>query len=621
MPRIVVAHFENCMDPNRRDVGSPAGEDFQLVNAPAEGTGSTYHDDSQAKRTVLEGSSAAPVQPSLPAGASIGKYAVRSLLGEGGMGAVYLAFDPLIEREVAIKVLSPEISKNPTALQRFLGEARAIGRLNHPNVVSIYDIDQWNGQYYLVMELLSGGSAGEAVRGRGSLDWKEACRIVAQAAQGLAAAHAAGMVHRDIKPENLMLTKDGVVKVVDFGLSKLVEAHDDTRTAVTKAGQILGTPHYMSPEQFESTEIDARADIYSLGATLFRLLTGRYPYQDSPSVLQVMTAHLTKPVPNPSQFVPTIPKECDRIVHRAMAKRADDRYAAVAELASDLLALVHGKEQSASRALGPVTDSVDDGRPLASAIIVEPSRMLAAMLKDAVTRAGATSVDAVQRGEEAVALVRQRPTDVLITAMQLPDVRGIDLLATLCQNSLMDRTTAVLNSSDSTIDDLMAVGRAANLILAPKKARPEHILHVVHAGGLCAVTQGAVAAPIDPLNARLVVATDSERVPDSLAQMIRELKLLDVSVTRDIEAALAEPGTTPTVVFVLTTAQNSLRTAGTYAKTALRAEIGRNVLVSTVESHQDRLILRAIGWQGVVSVVNRRLGTRQFASIVQACRL
>ena len=131
---------------------------------------------------------------------------------------------------------------------------------------------------------------------------RKRAKSLRKAANGLAAAHAAGMVHRDIKPENLMLTKDGIVKVVDFGLSKLIEAADDTRTAVTKAGQILGTPHYMSPEQFESKEIDARADIYGLGATLFRLLTGRYPYHDCPSVVQVMTAHLTKPAPVPTQF-------------------------------------------------------------------------------------------------------------------------------------------------------------------------------------------------------------------------------------------------------------------------------------------------------------------------------
>jgi len=612
------------MDPNRSNPGPPTGEnqpERRATSDASEATGSTFHGANHENRTIIESDVSGPAEAKLEAGSHIGKYAVRSLLGEGGMGAVYLAFDPLIERDVAIKVLSPEISKNPSAFQRFLGEARAIGRLNHPNVVSIYDIDQWSGQYYLVMELLAGGSAGEAVRQRGALDWKEACRIVAQAAQGLAAAHAAGMVHRDIKPENLMLTKDGIVKVVDFGLSKLVEATDDTRTAVTKAGQILGTPHYMSPEQFESTEIDARADIYSLGGTLFRLLTGRFPYHDCQSVLQVMTAHLTKPVPVPTQFASLIPKECDRIVSRAMAKRAADRYPAVAELASELLALIQSHERPPDRVFNAPVESIDDSRPLGSALIVEPSRMLSAILKDSILRSGVTSVDAVQRGDEAVRLVRRQPPDLLITAMQLPDGRGIDLLATLCQNRQLDRTVAVLNSSDSTIDDLLAVGSAANLILAPKKARPEHILHVVHAGGPFAIGQGAVANPIDPLEVRLVAVIDADRAPEQLANMIRELKLLDVTVTTDLEAALAEYGKTPTVILVLKTTESAIGDTGLYAKIAARTEPGRNLLIGAVQFTKDGLALRAVGAQGVISVVRRRLDRQRLASLIQACRL
>jgi serine/threonine protein kinase len=213
-------------------------------------------------------------------GQKIGKYEIRKRLGEGGMGAVYLGFDPMIEREVALKVLTPEVANSPTALQRFLGEARAIGRLNHPHVVSIFEIDQWQGQYYLVMELLSGGSVAQLSEEQGALSWQEACRITAEAARGMEAAHAVGMIHRDIKPENLMLTRDRAVKVVDFGLSKLLDAANDPQKAVTKAGQILGTPQYMSPEQFEGQDLDMRTDIYSLGATFFRLLTSRYPYHD-----------------------------------------------------------------------------------------------------------------------------------------------------------------------------------------------------------------------------------------------------------------------------------------------------------------------------------------------------
>jgi len=607
------------MTPNHPDAGLPTRE------KPSEGltgsdlpgtTGSTFHGANPDTRTIVGDNVDRQAEPTI--GTTIGKYAIRSFLGEGGMGAVYLAFDPLIEREVAIKVLTHEVSKHPASLQRFLGEARAIGRLNHPNVVSIYDIDQWNGRYFLVMEFLSGGSLAESVETRGALDWKEACEVIAQAANGLAAAHGAGMVHRDIKPENLMRTKDGIVKVVDFGLSKLTEAADDTRTAVTKAGQILGTPHYMSPEQFESKEIDARADIYGLGATLFRLLTGRYPYHDCPSVVQVMTAHLTKPAPVPTQFSSSIPKECDRIVARAMAKRAADRYSTATELATELLALV--QSQGPGERTVPVNEPIDGDRPLESAVIVEPTRMLAAMLKDAVSRTGAASVEAVQTGHEAARLVQHHAPDLLITAMQLPDGKGIDLLETLCRNSQMHRTTVVLHSSDSTIDDLLAVGPAANLILAPKKARPDHILHVAHAGGPCVVKQGPLAVPVDPLAVRLVVVIDSERAPDALADMVRELHLLDVSVTNDVDAAFAESATTPTVVIVLRTAGTAAGDATTYAKAAARAEIGRNVLVAAVQIDGTKLFLRATGWQGVVSVVCRPLDAKRVASLVQACR-
>ncbi|MBM4076845.1 MAG: serine/threonine protein kinase, partial [Planctomycetes bacterium] len=289
-------------------------------------------------------------------GENVGKYLIRGLLGEGGMGAVYLAFDPLIEREVALKVLAEGVGNSEVALQRFLGEARAIGRMNHPNVVSIYDIDQWNSHYYLVMELLSGGSVASLVEKDDGLPWQQACDLIAQAASGLAAAHAAGMIHRDIKPENLMLTKEGIVKVVDFGLSKLLDAANDTRSAVTKVGQILGTPQYMSPEQFEAIQVDARTDIYSLGATLFRLLTSRFPFHDCRTIVQVMTAHLTKPPPIAKEFKSDVPSECDRIIAKSMAKNREDRYQSAADLAADLKQLL--ATQTRITASSPVESAV-----------------------------------------------------------------------------------------------------------------------------------------------------------------------------------------------------------------------------------------------------------------------
>ncbi len=301
------------------------------------GTSSKSTDVDRDSNTVT--SDAIPntsVEAPIAIGDKIGKYEIRLKLGSGGMGAVYLAFDPMIEREVALKVLSPELSRSPTALQRFLGEARAIGRLNHSHIVSIYEIDQWEGHYFLVMEFLGGGSIADEVQKRQFLSWQDACRFTAQAAHGLFAAHEAGLIHRDIKPENLMLSKDRTVKVVDFGLAKLIDSVHSSQSAVTRVGQIMGTPQYMSPEQFESSNVDSRTDVYSLGATFFRLLTGRFPFQDSTTIMQVMTSHLTKPPPAPTDYLPEVPVGCNRIVARAMAKQPGDRYQRMDEFAADL---------------------------------------------------------------------------------------------------------------------------------------------------------------------------------------------------------------------------------------------------------------------------------------------
>lgn len=548
------------------------------------------------------------VDAQISIGDKVGKYEIRAKLGAGGMGAVYLAFDPLIEREVALKVLSPELGNSSAALQRFLGEARAIGRLNHPHVVSIYDIDLWNGQYYLVMELLSGGSVGEKVDEGGPLPWQEACRIIAEAAAGLAAAHSAGMIHRDIKPENLMLTKEGSVKVVDFGLSKLLDASHDPQTAVTKQGQILGTPQYMSPEQFESSDVDSRTDIYSLGGTLFRLLTARFPYDDSRSILQIMTSHLSKPPPLPTEFLATVPKDCDRIVAKAMAKNLADRYQTAAELADALQALLDGPAVAAPAAVA--------NQPLLKALIVEPSKMQGAMLKDALSHAGARSVHVLPSLDAARQAVGKESPDLLITAMELPDGRGIDLLQDLSRQARLERTTVVLNSSDSTIAELTAVGSAACLILAPKKVRAEEILRVAHAAGPCLVQSGPLAAPFDPAALRLRIAMDSGRIPDLLADMIRDLQLLDVEVSGMSAAA---PGSQPPNLTLAVTREHQADDSAAFAALASSlAESGS--MTAAVELEGGKLLLRAVNRNGVVAVCRRVLDASRLACLLQGCR-
>src|SRR5579871_858711 len=162
-------------------------------------------------------------------GTCLGKYEIRSLLGSGGMGAVYCGFDPIIEREVAVKVLSQGFAADPGSLRRFIAEARAAGKLNHYNTIAIYDIGQADQIHYIVMELATGGSVAELISKNSRLPLVEACRIIAEAGEGLSAAHRVGLIHRDIKPENLMLTAEGTVKIVDFGLSRTAESDPDAK--------------------------------------------------------------------------------------------------------------------------------------------------------------------------------------------------------------------------------------------------------------------------------------------------------------------------------------------------------------------------------------------------------
>lgn len=270
-------------------------------------------------------------------GRRLGKYEITGVLGVGGMGVVLAAHDTSIERNVAIKVLPAELSSDEIALGRFFAEAKSAGKLSHPNTVTIYEISQEGDTCYLVMELVSGGSAEDKLQRQGACSVSEATRMVIEACQGLSAAHDAGLVHRDIKPANLLLTKDGTVKVSDFGLAKRTQ---NQTLQMTKVGQIIGTPYYMSPEQCESREADARSDVYSLGATYYGLLTGKNPYSESGSVVQVMYSHCNADPPDPREIRTDVPAACAQIIERAMAKRPEQRYQTAAEMRVDLEAVL-----------------------------------------------------------------------------------------------------------------------------------------------------------------------------------------------------------------------------------------------------------------------------------------
>ncbi|HVK19431.1 MAG TPA: serine/threonine-protein kinase [Fimbriiglobus sp.] len=276
------------------------------------------------------------------------RYRITRLLGQGGMGAVYLAEHTIMGRPVALKVIHPRYTASPTAVERFRREVRAAGKLSHPNIVAAYDADHAGATHFLVMEYVEGQTLAAYVHETGPLPVEEACGYVLQAAQALRYAHEKGMVHRDIKPDNLMRTPAGEVRVLDFGLARLAESSEVVLAgpaaadpALTAAGSVMGTPDYMAPEQArDSSAADVRADIYALGATLFHLLTGTVPFPGG-SAADKLRRHELEPAPPVSAVREGVPPGLERVVARMLAKRPQDRPQTPAEVARRLRPYTH----------------------------------------------------------------------------------------------------------------------------------------------------------------------------------------------------------------------------------------------------------------------------------------
>ncbi len=261
----------------------------------------------------------------------LGKYHIQRELGRGAMGVVYEAFDPLIERTVAIKtILKSSVDKSETeeAFGRFRREARAAGRLSHPKIVAIYEYGEDDDMAFIVMELIRGKELKEYFDREESFSLEEGVRIVMQILDALDYSHTHGVVHRDIKPANILIARDGKIKIADFGIAKI------DSSLLTQAGTVMGTPTYMPPEQFMGAEVDRRADIYSTGVILYQFLTGLRPFTGG--VISVMHQAINQEPTPPSHINPNVPVELDEVVKKAMAKKPEDRYQDVAEFMAAL---------------------------------------------------------------------------------------------------------------------------------------------------------------------------------------------------------------------------------------------------------------------------------------------
>ncbi|NMA65571.1 MAG: Stk1 family PASTA domain-containing Ser/Thr kinase, partial [Clostridiaceae bacterium] len=258
------------------------------------------------------------------------RYEIISEIGSGGMARVYKAKDRYLQRTIAIKVLRDEFKEDSEFLKRFDTEAQAAANLTHPNIVQIYDVGRDNDKYYIVMEYVDGITLKEYIRQREYLDWREAVNISIQICSALSKAHSRNIIHRDIKPHNIMMTSDGVPKITDFGIARLMTSETATMKIDT-----VGSVHYSSPEQVRGGYTDAQSDIYSVGVTIFEMVTGQVPF-DGETTVAVAIKHLQDDPPVPSSLKPGIPRALDGIILNAMAKNKQDRYSTIVELISDL---------------------------------------------------------------------------------------------------------------------------------------------------------------------------------------------------------------------------------------------------------------------------------------------
>ncbi len=279
-----------------------------------------------------------------------GKYKVDRLLGRGGMGEVYAGTHLRLERTVAIKVLHGDLSDNASFVARFAREARTAAKLEHPNAVHVYDFGSLeDGSTYLVMEFIEGVTLREVLRANGRLDPGTAIDLVRQAAGAVGAAHARGIVHRDLKPENMMVRQDesgkAVLKVVDFGLAKMLE---NTTSQLTNKSELIGTPKYMAPEQFQAATVDGRADVYALGCVLFELLAGRTPFEGT--FIEIVGKHVYADVPMVADFGVELPTELEAVIRQALQKDPEQRLATASEFVRELDA-VAGTSQLETAAL------------------------------------------------------------------------------------------------------------------------------------------------------------------------------------------------------------------------------------------------------------------------------
>jgi len=329
-------------------VSDPNAESGKREFGSGQHVGSSQHRAGRNESNGPSPSNAGPPQagetnPAETSDRRLGEFRLLRLLGGGGMAEVWLAEQPSLGRNVAVKVLRPEFTTDEAHLRRFAHEARAAGGLSHPHIVQVYSIGEQDGTHYIAQEYVPGVNLNEFITRKGPPTAPVALKLMRQIAQALSASGQAGIVHRDIKPENILITRQGVVKVADFGLAQLTLAGE--RVHLTQDGITMGTPMYMSPEQINGRELDARSDIYSFGVTCYHMLCGRAPFRGA-TALSLAVQHLNEEPPPLERRRADLPPALCLAVHKMMAKKPDDRYPNAETVLNDLNQIAQTLTQS-----------------------------------------------------------------------------------------------------------------------------------------------------------------------------------------------------------------------------------------------------------------------------------